>query len=115
MTGDCLDTNSTIYTIGLSCDDGDPYTTADSVIASGASCTCVGVSVCGDNYIRGDETCDDGNTDNYDGCSSSCEIESRFDCTGEPSVCTSNQSCGDGSLVVPELDTSSHGFADSTM
>lgn len=42
---------------------------------------------CGDGYIRGTEQCDDANTANRDGCSSSCIVEDNFLCTGEPSTC----------------------------
>jgi len=44
---------------------------------------------CGDG-TRDTETeaCDDGNTANGDGCSSTCSVESGYTCTGEPSVCT---------------------------
>ena len=39
--------------------------------------------VCGDGNVDADEECDDGNTEDGDGCSSACEIEPR---------------CGDGSI-----------------
>lgn len=32
-------------------------------------------AICGDGIAEGDEQCDDGNSDNFDGCSSSCELE----------------------------------------
>lgn len=44
--------------------------------------------VCGNGVIEGTEACDDNDTDNGDGCSSVCAIESGYNCTGEPSVCT---------------------------
>jgi len=40
------------------------------------------------------ETCDDNNTFINDGCSSSCQLESGYICSGSPSVCVST--CGDG-------------------
>jgi len=43
---------------------------------------------CGDGQIEGDEVCDDDNKEDGDGCSSICEVESGFTCSGEPSVCT---------------------------
>ncbi len=49
---------------------------------------------CGDGSIDGSETCDDGGTNDGDGCSSTCIVESGFDCTGEPSACT--PICGNG-------------------
>ncbi|MEM7607215.1 MAG: DUF4215 domain-containing protein [Myxococcota bacterium] len=51
---------------------------------------------CGDGTIEGPETCEDGNTDNGDGCSEFCVIEPGFLCevVDDVSVCT--PSCGDG-------------------
>lgn len=60
---------------------------------------------CGNSIIEEGVQCDDGNTNNGDGCSSSCLIESNWVCSGEPSVCTSlcgngdedgNEECDDG-------------------
>jgi cysteine-rich repeat protein len=46
-------------------------------------------SLCGDGLIVvADEDCDDNNTNNADGCSSICEIESGWSCNGEPSNCS---------------------------
>ena len=42
---------------------------------------------CGNGIIVSEE-CDDGNTNNGDGCSSSCQIESGWTCVGEPSICS---------------------------
>ncbi|MEK6891297.1 MAG: myxococcus cysteine-rich repeat containing protein, partial [Nanoarchaeota archaeon] len=44
-------------------------------------------SSCGNRSIDLGETCDDGNTNSNDGCSSSCIIEGGYECTGQPSVC----------------------------
>ena len=48
-----------------------------------------GGAVCGNGIIEtaAGEQCDDRNTANGDGCSSTCQIESGWTCTGEPSVC----------------------------
>lgn len=46
-----------------------------------------GGDVCGDGAITGAEACDDGDTDNGDGCSSTCTIETDCSCQGEPSTC----------------------------
>jgi cysteine-rich repeat protein len=43
--------------------------------------------VCGNGAIETGETCDDSNTASGDGCSSSCQIESGWTCSGTPSVC----------------------------
>ncbi|XP_043941906.1 pappalysin-2 [Protopterus annectens] len=44
---------------------------------------------CGDYQIQENlqETCDDGNLMDGDGCSRTCQIERDFHCTGEPSLC----------------------------
>jgi len=50
--------------------------------------------MCADGIRAGAEQCDDGNFVNGDGCSSSCQIEAGFNCTGSPSVCST--ACADG-------------------
>ncbi len=45
---------------------------------------------CGDGIIDAGETCDDGDMQDGDGCSSVCQVESGWTCDGEPSVCTEN-------------------------
>ncbi len=49
--------------------------------------------ICGDGMVMG-EGCDDGNTADMDGCSSSCEVEPGYTCMGAPSRC--RFTCGDG-------------------
>lgn len=45
-------------------------------------------TICGDGiYVSASEGCDDGNLDSYDGCSSTCTVESSFTCSGSPSAC----------------------------
>ncbi|MGE3521427.1 MAG: DUF4215 domain-containing protein [Candidatus Dadabacteria bacterium] len=61
---------------------------------------CGDPTVCGDGVIAGAETCDDGGTIDGDGCSSSCQEETGYDCTGTPSVCTAV--CGDGVIAGAE-------------
>jgi len=51
-------------------------------------------AICGDGGLDSGETCDDGGTDAGDGCSATCQEETGFSCTGEPSTCTAI--CGDG-------------------
>lgn len=57
----------------------------------GATTSCDGsgncVAQCGDGLIDASEQCDDGNFSNGDGCSSSCTVESGYECSGTPSVC----------------------------
>jgi cysteine-rich repeat protein len=43
--------------------------------------------ICGNGIIEGTEQCDDGNTNNEDGCSSICQVEQGWSCSGEPSIC----------------------------
>ena len=45
------------------------------------------VQICGDGMVVILE-CDDNNTIDFDGCSSTCKIEPFFNCTGQPSVCS---------------------------
>jgi cysteine-rich repeat protein len=59
---------------------------------------------CGDGIVTWGDTCDDGNRDAGDGCSSSCLVEAEYTCThelGGPSVCTP-LGCGDGRLDLRE-------------
>ncbi|MCB1303148.1 MAG: hypothetical protein KDK37_02670, partial [Leptospiraceae bacterium] len=51
--------------------------------------------ICGNATISFPEQCDDGNTNNGDGCSTNCEVEFAFQCTnGDPSVCTAPNDLG---------------------
>ncbi len=56
-------------------------------------------NVCGNGHIDAGEECDDDNIGNSDGCSSICEVEYNYICTGQPSICTEKQDpyCGDSS------------------
>ena len=49
-----------------------------------------------DGVIAGSEACDDQNTNNNDGCSSTCGIENGWTCSGQPSSCS--PICGDSLL-----------------
>jgi cysteine-rich repeat protein len=46
--------------------------------------------LCGDGYVDPDfaEGCDDAETVDGDGCSSTCQVESGWSCSGQPSSCT---------------------------
>lgn len=44
---------------------------------------------CGDGKIVSGENCDDGNQQADDGCSSSCTVESNYECKSLPSICVS--------------------------
>ena len=51
-------------------------------------------SNCGNKKIDKGELCDDGNMNNFDGCSTGCSILSGWSCTGSLSIC--HQTCGNG-------------------
>ena len=68
--------------------------------------------LCGNSMLDNNESCDDGNDTDSDGCNTSCEIEDGWGCEGEPSVC--ELLCGDGALDAGEVcddgnDTDSDG------
>lgn len=75
-----------------------------SCYSSGESLECryntTGCGLCGNSVIDGTETCDDGGTTNGNGCSSSCQEELGWDCSGEPSSCI--EVCGDGTQTISE-------------
>ncbi|MGN6109549.1 MAG: tandem-95 repeat protein, partial [Kofleriaceae bacterium] len=47
--------------------------------------TVVSGPICGDGLVEGAETCDDGNVGTGDGCSATCQVETGWMCSGEPS------------------------------
>ncbi len=59
-------------------------------------------SVCGNSYREAGEDCDDGDTEEGDGCSASCQVEPGWTCdvSAEPSACA--PACGDGLTVADE-------------
>lgn len=76
---------------GELCDEGGGSATC------GDDCT---LTVCGDGRIHFiAEECDDGNTANGDGCSSTCQLEPGSSCSGRPSVC---EVCGNGVREIGE-------------
>jgi cysteine-rich repeat protein len=65
------------------------------------------INICGDGVQANNESCDDHNTNNNDGCSSNCATEAGWTCTGQPSVCkvmfimkslSLSAICGDGKV-----------------
>jgi cysteine-rich repeat protein len=58
------------------------------------------VSDCGDGTIVSAELCDDGGTTPGDGCDETCQVETGWDCLGQPSACSGV--CGDGLVVSAE-------------
>lgn len=52
---------------------------------------------CGNGVVEGPEGCDDSNTLNGDGCSSTCQVENGYWCFGSPSACSKAAIyCGNG-------------------
>ncbi len=51
------------------------------------NCT-LNLTSCGNNKVDTWEYCDDGGLIDGDGCSANCTVESGWTCTGDPSVCT---------------------------
>lgn len=45
---------------------------------------------CGNGTAEGPEVCDDGDALGGDGCSSLCQVEPGFQCSGQPSACTAS-------------------------
>ena len=53
--------------------------------------------LCGNGRLDPGEFCDDGNSRDGDGCSSTCRVEEGYLCDGQPSVCRQvGVRCGDG-------------------
>lgn len=71
-------------------------TSGSLACATGCAIVTTGCHTCGDGMIEATETCDDGGTANGNGCSSTCAVETGFQCTGSPSTCT--PICGDGMI-----------------
>ncbi len=75
------------------------------VITCGADCMldvsqCV--TTCGNGYLEGEETCDDGNRFEEDGCDADCQVESGWACTDlAPSDC--EPICQDGRALGDEV------------
>ncbi len=53
---------------------------------------------CGDSYVIGGETCDDGNTDDGDGCSAACVPEEGWTCGAPGVACVQDPVCGNGEV-----------------
>lgn len=53
---------------------------------------------CANGHKHFNEECDDGGTDDGDGCSATCQVEPHWACSGDPSVCEQVPYCGDGEV-----------------
>ncbi len=70
----------------------------DPPLPSTFHCSTGNASVCGNGMIESGEACDDGNTTNGNGCSSTCTVETGYTCTGSPSQCSANSTGGSGGI-----------------
>lgn len=63
-------------------------------------CTLDDAPVCGDGAVnQASEQCDDGNTANGDGCSSTCQVETTDPVCGDGTVNQSSEQCDDGNTA----------------
>lgn len=60
-------------------------------------------TVCGDFVVMGSEVCDDGNSVDKDGCSSSCSVETDFTCEPDPTNATGSACFYVGQVQVEEV------------
>jgi cysteine-rich repeat protein len=78
----------------------------DTNTANGDGCNelcLLEIPICGDGAINAGEQCDDANTADNDGCDSLCAVEPDFVCTGAPSLCISQNTCGNGTIDIDEV------------
>ena len=61
---------------------------------------------CPNGILEDGEQCEDSSSADGDGCSSRCQVEPGYQCTGLPSVCQSV--CGDG-VIVQGIETCDQG------
>ncbi len=104
---------------GELCDDGNAEDgdgcTSDCHVEDGWTCSKAGKpctedsddteDICGDGKLADNEDCDDGNTEDGDGCTSDCHIEDGWTCSKAGQHCVegdSNDVCGDGKLAEGE-------------
>jgi fibro-slime domain-containing protein len=58
---------------------------------------------CGDGTLTSDEACDDGNTDDGDGCYGNClQVQPGFSCPNPGQACREIARCGDGVVAASE-------------
>ena len=56
-------------------------------VAGSVSDNAFKIQFCPNGLLDAGEGCDDGNATGGDGCDTTCQVESGFTCSGEPSVC----------------------------
>lgn len=68
----------------------DETTTSTTTADDSTSTTEAPDPVCGNRYLEADELCDDGNLDEYDGCTSTCTLSERSVDVGDGVSCATN-------------------------
>jgi fibro-slime domain-containing protein len=82
------------------CKTVEPGWTCPNNAGVGGDCSMAAVDRCGDGRLSYGEFCDDGNTNNNDGCSSLCRVEPGWTCPAAGMRCNLVEWCGDGKLSV---------------
>lgn len=90
----CVCTNCEV---GALCGDGTDNDGDTQIDCADSDCSSAAACSCGNGVLDFGEACDDGNSAGGDGCSSSCNPELGFTCTGTPSVCAPALACGTNS------------------
>ncbi|MCX4244848.1 DUF4215 domain-containing protein [Paraliomyxa miuraensis] len=81
--------------------DTEDSTSADETAGSETGFT---PGTCGNGKLTEDEACDDGNTEDGDGCSADCQsVAPGYSCNPPGQPCHQVAVCGDGFVVLPEL------------
>jgi len=114
--GEICDGADALGDLPVRCEDLD-----DGYVSGTISCaaTCDGPDVsacvanaCGDGVTAGDETCDDGGTDDGDGCDATCRVEAGWACDGiDRATSECDDTCGDG--VVDAFEACDDGNTDA--
>lgn len=82
----------------LACGVDEDCSPSATPICTGGACV---ADTCGNGKTyAASEQCDDGGNADGDGCSATCQVESGYTCSGQPSVCVIK--CGDGVLAANE-------------
>jgi len=63
--------------------------------------------VCGNGHVEGDETCDDGNLRDHDGCDAQCHTEPLWGC-GDLVLTPAEECDDDGVICMPTCQVDSY-------